>query len=132
MAFRKGHSDPTAATIYFMVFATTNLSRLNDAKTTMQRYNQTSGDCAFSDYFHLKGVFHPKGRKTTFEDESRAIFEALKDQPHPMALGLVKRFVIEETPVSVPRESPQNPGGRKTTNCSAGGPKRKPDRSEPE
>ena len=98
MAFRKGRSDPNVGTVYFMVFATTNLSMLNDAKIGMQKLNQTRGDCAFSSHFPYKGIFVPKGRKTTDDEEAQVIFEFMEDKSEPVALGEVKRIVIEETP----------------------------------
>lgn len=95
MAFRKGKSSPEVGTVYFMVFATTNLSLLNNTKTAMQKINQEPGDCFVSDHF---GESVQNGRKTKNEEEAEVIFKLLKDEPQPMALGEVKRIILEETP----------------------------------
>ena len=98
MAFRKGLSTPTVGTIFFMVLATTNLSVLNNAKAAMQSFNQTSGDCSFTDFFPMGGIIVPTGRKTPNDEEAKVIFEFMKDKSDPVALGEVKQIIIEETP----------------------------------
>jgi hypothetical protein len=97
-AFRKGKSDPDKATLYYMVFASTSHSALNDMKTTMIQHVQEAklyGELAFTDYYHHKGIKIAYGRKTSDKFEAEVIYDLFNGKT--IRLGALKAAILEQT-----------------------------------
>ena len=94
---KKGKRRPDNARLFDLVFATSSLSVLNNAKTSFQAINQEAGESSFTDYYDLNGISIPPGRKTSDEQESDEIYEKYCDRGS-VKLGELKRMILEETP----------------------------------
>ncbi|XP_047134216.1 uncharacterized protein LOC124812138 [Hydra vulgaris] len=94
---RKGKLRPDNAELFNLVFATTSLLVLQKIKFSIQRHNQTKGECSFSDYFSINGVSIPEGRKTDDSYEANVIYKMFSNKGS-VRLGKLKKLIIEKTP----------------------------------
>ncbi|XP_065646463.1 uncharacterized protein LOC136076833 [Hydra vulgaris] len=94
---RKGKLRPDNAELFNLVIATTSLLVLQKIKFSIQRHNQTKGECSFSDYFSINGISIPEGRKTDDSYEANVIYKMFSNKGS-VTLGKLKKLIIEKTP----------------------------------
>ena len=95
-AIRRGgkNAGPIADTLFYLVFGTKGFNALWKAKNVFSKVSQEKDQLSFSNYYPMKNLDVPFGRKLTIEEEAQVIYDRFRGRTN-LRLGWIKAEILE-------------------------------------